>query len=413
MVAGATKAELLTDFYNAVEKAHTEGKSLKWFQKQFKDIVATHGWDYTGARDWRSRVIYSTNLSTSYAAGRWAQLHHPDLLKNRPYWRYVHSDLSRHPRLQHLAWNGLVLRHDDGFWDAHFPPNGFGCRCRITAVREPEGGPDTAPDDGTYEKLDKKTGEVHTLPVGVDYGFGYAPGKSVWKPDPASYPAKIGQALGKDLGMVDRRDAITRAHFNGDIDVHDPDKIMEKTGIDAAGVARLTGAMDGSLVSVSPDDAGMGIHFDIVHPFLNESMKRTVYTKVMEIENENFILKKAHQGKGLGARSFALQVDSAARDGYVKITTYAVGSHGNDLGLNGYYTWARLGYDAPLTAAEMQALPTGLAGSISVADLMASEEGAAWWKLHGNSRTMVFDLSAGSQSRRTLQNYLDLKQIKL
>jgi hypothetical protein len=59
--------------------------------------VATHGWDFKGGRNWRTRVIYQTNLQTSYAAGRYQQLTDPDMLKVRPYWRYVHSDSVMRP----------------------------------------------------------------------------------------------------------------------------------------------------------------------------------------------------------------------------------------------------------------------------------------------------------------------------
>jgi hypothetical protein len=61
---------------------------------------------------WRTKVIWATNLRSSYAAGRWSQLTDPDLLARRPYWKYVHSESVLHPRPQHLAWNGLTLRHD-------------------------------------------------------------------------------------------------------------------------------------------------------------------------------------------------------------------------------------------------------------------------------------------------------------
>ena len=116
---------------------------------------------------------------------------------------------------------------------------------------------------------------------------------------------------------------------------------------------------------------------------------------------------------GLGRFSFAIQVESAVQAGYSRIETYAAGSHQNDLGLNGYYTWARLGYDAPLTAAERKSLPPELAGARTVADLMATEDGAAWWKANGTGRRMVFDLSPGSRSRQALQHYLERKQVKL
>jgi hypothetical protein len=181
VVAGATKADLLNDLRKAVDKSIAEGKSIGWFRQEFDNIVKKNGWhgwtgeDTQAGRDWRTRVIYRTNMASSYAAGRWAQLNDPALLKSRPYWKYVHNDTVLHPRPQHLAWDGLVLKHDDPWWQTHFPPNGWGCRCRVTAVRADQYTGMKAPDDGTYEHVDRH-GEVHRVPQGVDYGWDYAPG---------------------------------------------------------------------------------------------------------------------------------------------------------------------------------------------------------------------------------------------
>ena len=186
IVAGATKADLLSDFHTAVNQAIAEGKSIGWFKKEFEGIVQKHGWEgWTGSdtragRDWRARVIYNTNMRASYAAGRYAQLTDPELLKARPYWKYIHNDTVAHPRPLHQSWSGTVLRHDDAFWSTHFPPNGFGCRCRVTAVTASDYKGLPAPDDGTYTKVDR-TGVAHTLPNGVDYGWDYTPGAGVAK----------------------------------------------------------------------------------------------------------------------------------------------------------------------------------------------------------------------------------------
>jgi uncharacterized protein with gpF-like domain len=177
MVAGAAKADLLTDLRGAVDKAIADGKSIQWFRKQFDSIVQTQGWDYRGGRDWRTRIIYTTNLSASYAAGRYRQLTDSDLLQTRPYWKYLHNDSVMHPRPLHVAWSGTVLRYNDPWWQTHFPPNGWGCRCRVVPVRENEFTGETAPDDGTYEKIDR-WGDVHEMPKGVDYGWDYQPGRS-------------------------------------------------------------------------------------------------------------------------------------------------------------------------------------------------------------------------------------------
>lgn len=204
VVAGATKAELLADLNVAVLAAIKDGETIGAFRKRFDEIVKKHGWEgWTGSdtkagRDWRTRVIYQTNLSSSYSAGRWAQLHDPDLLKSRPYWKYIHNDTVMHPRPLHLEWSGTVLPYNDPWWTTHFTPNGWGCRCRIMAVTADEYQGLPAPDNGTYTHTDRN-GNVHSIPQGIDYGWDYAPGASVYKLDLSRYPQSIADALAADI----------------------------------------------------------------------------------------------------------------------------------------------------------------------------------------------------------------------
>ncbi len=104
---------------------------------------------------------------------------------SRPYWEYRHGD-SAVPRPEHLAWDGLILPADDPWWQTHYPPNGWGCKCKVFALsardlkRMGKSGPDTAPDNGTYQWTDKKTGETHTVPKGIDPGWDYNVGEAAW-----------------------------------------------------------------------------------------------------------------------------------------------------------------------------------------------------------------------------------------
>lgn len=183
MVAGATSDELLKDLHGAVLKGIQNGTTLETFRKDFDSIVAKHGWQHHGSAGWRARVIYETNLNTAYAAGRWAQQTDPDVLEAYPYLCYQHSG-SAHPRLQHRAWDGLTLRADSPFWDAHYPPNGWHCGCRAVSVSE--GGlrrmgktkPDQAPPTVMREWRNPHTGEIHRVPEGIDPGFAWNPGKA-------------------------------------------------------------------------------------------------------------------------------------------------------------------------------------------------------------------------------------------
>ena len=208
VVAGATKADLLHDLRKAVDQA-VKGGSIGEFRKNFAEIVAKHGWTgWTGegtkaGEAWRTRVIYQTNLMTSYAAGRRAQLLDPDLVERRPFWRYVHNDSVTHPRPQHKRWGDmkLTLRHDHPFWNTHFPPNGWGCKCRVVTVAAPGDGDGTEPPEG-WAQTDPATG----APVGIDEGWGYAPGaradselRSFVQDKLIDYPPAIERMLSVDV----------------------------------------------------------------------------------------------------------------------------------------------------------------------------------------------------------------------
>lgn len=191
VVAGATKRALLADLRNAVDSVIADGITLDQFKKDFFGVVAKNGW--TGWKGegskkgeaWRARTIYDTNLRTSYAAGRLAQM--KTIAKEMPYWRYRHNDSVENPRPEHLAWDGLVLRADDPFWKTHYPPNGWGCQCYVEPLddadlkKEGRDGPDQAPPVEVEEKIVGQKGPTPRLvrtPKGIDPGFGYQPGES-------------------------------------------------------------------------------------------------------------------------------------------------------------------------------------------------------------------------------------------
>jgi hypothetical protein len=210
MVAGAAKADLLDDLRGAVDKAISEGTTLAQFRQDFEEIVARRGWTgWTGegsarGRAWRTRVIYETNLRTSFAAGRWQQLQ--AVKRRRPWLQYIHDDSVRHPRPHHQAWDGMVLHIDNPWWQTHYPPNGWGCKCRVFSISPRElaamgkSGPDTAPDDGTYQWTDKRTGQEYTVPEGIDPGWDYNVGeKTDWVPDVTKYMAGLEKYLMQEL----------------------------------------------------------------------------------------------------------------------------------------------------------------------------------------------------------------------
>ncbi len=183
-VAGAMRGDLLADLRDAVEKGLTEGTTLDEFKRDFDQIVSRYGWDYKGGRDWRTGVIFNTNMRTAYLAGRYKQMTDPDVLSARPYWMYDAVNDNR-TRPEHRAWDGLVLPADDPWWNTHYPPNGWGCRCSVRSLSERDLARlglnvGKSPDDGVKEWVDKVTGEVHEIPKGIDPGWDYNVGKAAW-----------------------------------------------------------------------------------------------------------------------------------------------------------------------------------------------------------------------------------------
>ncbi|NTT86913.1 phage minor head protein [Tabrizicola fusiformis] len=220
MVAGAMRADILADLAAAVDRAIVQGGTIEDFRRDFRAIVAAKGWQISTAGQgtekgeaWRTRVIYKTNLATSYAAGRWAQLREAGY----PYLVYRHGG-SLEPRPQHLAWDGLVLEADHAFWATHAPPNGWGCSCYINGARSLDasrrlgGKPGKVLPQG-WERHDPKTG----APVGIDKGWAYGPGSSVMQEvsglaaAPARWPYGIAKAYMESV-PIGIRDDFARAY---------------------------------------------------------------------------------------------------------------------------------------------------------------------------------------------------------
>ncbi|RUQ35236.1 MAG: hypothetical protein EKK69_15050 [Candidatus Competibacteraceae bacterium] len=104
----------------------------------------------------------------------------------RPYWRYRHSPASVDPRKEHVAWDGLILKHDDPWWTAHTPPNGFGCKCYIETLAERD-----------MKKQGLEVTDKAKIPFkdgGVDKGWDYQPGKT-WFPDLNKYDKQTARTM--------------------------------------------------------------------------------------------------------------------------------------------------------------------------------------------------------------------------
>ncbi|HCG8523836.1 TPA: hypothetical protein NJ913_004379 [Vibrio parahaemolyticus] len=197
-VAKMLNADLLTDVKAIVEQAIEEGQTFEQFREILKPLLVKSGWwgiqemvdPLSGdskpvqlGSEGRLKTIYKTNMRTARAAGQWERIERTK--RAMPYLLYQLGPSIEH-RLQHEKWKGLLLPVDDAWWNAHMPPNGWGCKCWIRQVSRfeadkliKEGKVSTsAPDDGTKRWVNKRTGEVEVLPEGIEPGWDYNPGKS-------------------------------------------------------------------------------------------------------------------------------------------------------------------------------------------------------------------------------------------
>ena len=149
-VAKATSDEVLGAIRTQVAKAINQGQTFAEFKRTLKPTLQDLGWwgrqevldGDTGelttvqlGSDRRLRTIYSTNIQTAYMAGRYKRM--VSNAVDRPFWKYV-AIMDGRTRPKHRELNGKVFRWDDPIWRVIYPPNGFGCRCRVVAMTEDE-----------------------------------------------------------------------------------------------------------------------------------------------------------------------------------------------------------------------------------------------------------------------------------
>lgn len=185
VIAGAVRDDIVADFRHAIDKAISEGGAISEFRRDFDKIVERYGWSYNGNRRWRTNIIFNTNITSAYAAGHWQSIIEDEDIY--PYLIY-HTMDDGHVRDEHLAWDGLILPVRHSFWQTHYPPNGWGCRCYVDqltadqakALLKKPGYTDKAPEIVNKEVTNPRTGEVRTVTEGIDEGWDYNVGIAAW-----------------------------------------------------------------------------------------------------------------------------------------------------------------------------------------------------------------------------------------
>ena len=99
--------------------------------------------------DRRATLLLRTQAFSAFQASNWRVAQEDD---DTTHLQYLATEDDR-VRDSHLALNGLVLPKDDSFWDLHYPPWEWNCRCRVRPMnpdlvqQERDRDEQRAPDD--------------------------------------------------------------------------------------------------------------------------------------------------------------------------------------------------------------------------------------------------------------------------
>lgn len=222
-VARATQLDVLADIRDAVDAAIANGTTLGTFRTGLRPLLQARGWwgeqdvvdPVTGetvttrlGTPRRLRTIYETNLRQAQAAGRWERMQRTQAA--RPYARYV-AIMDGRARDEHAAWHGLILPLDDPWWDTHAPPNGWGCRCKLQQLSDADlkrygWSVGIAPKVEYRAWENGRTGQTMRVPVGIDPGFAYNPGRATrgYQPERDQGVPLDGNQTAASLGLPSR-----------------------------------------------------------------------------------------------------------------------------------------------------------------------------------------------------------------
>ena len=145
-IAGIYRQDVVADIHRALGESAAKGTPFAKFRDAVERQLTAKGLHLDQAGDMvdtatgellgkgitpqRLEVIYRTNMQNAYMAGRWQELQ--DNRAAMPYLQYTAVMDNRTCPL-HRELHGQVYHIDDPFWDTFYPPNGFNCRCTVTA----------------------------------------------------------------------------------------------------------------------------------------------------------------------------------------------------------------------------------------------------------------------------------------
>ena len=167
-------------------------------------------------------------------------------------------------------------------------------------------------------------------------------------------------------------------------------------------MSRLAGAREDDLIEIS----GGGTQFE-VHMHSADGERHATFT-VSRSDQDIIIgdtyVRNSGEAQGAG-RDLVEAFDDMKALGVTKMEASAARSDGGRVqGMNGYYTWAKLGFTGMIPDSVLgEAQARFGTGITHVEQLMRlGRDGEQWWKEHGDTWDATFSFKDGSYSMRVL-----------
>lgn len=155
----AVEPELLKIGYNIT--SNSPYKRKKWIQNG----------KFISRR--RLMLIYNANINIFYSIMEGERIH--DAFSAFPALQYK-TNLPGVYCPDHKQWHNMVLAANNIWFDCYFPPNGWNCNCSVRQIAawelaKPEYQINKTPDVLLKSWVNKRTGEIIEVPVGIQPGF--------------------------------------------------------------------------------------------------------------------------------------------------------------------------------------------------------------------------------------------------
>lgn len=196
--AGIAQLDMVHQLWTETEEAIRKGEHLREYKKRVTTML-TNEWAGSVKRpSFRIETIYRNAIQHAYGRGRWEQQTDPDVMLARPFGLFdaiIDGDQTQICEDR----DGIVLPIDHPWWDANYPPLHHRCRSGRRTLTRGQANKRGITEDPTALETDAQR------------GFGFAPTKHEWAPDPNDYPVNLYKAFqAKQAHMGAKKPVMTK-----------------------------------------------------------------------------------------------------------------------------------------------------------------------------------------------------------